>query len=148
MNEIYNSLTKSFIENSTISMFFKLSVEHNSIKLQDAILKVREVTNLPVFKKTYIPIIISNNDIYLIITNGELNIICSHKYYDAESIFIILNYIDLAYRDYKIDIEQFNVIPTFNMILNSTCFVPYCKASDEIYILKTETIIDWFQQKK
>lgn len=147
MNEIYNSLVKSYVENSTISMFFKLSVIHNSIKLQDAILKVREVTNIPVLYKSYIPNIILNNDVYLIITNNELNIICSHKYYDADSIFMILNYIDLAYLDISISKYPFSDIPTINITLNSKCFMPYCKASDEISILKTEPIIEWFQQK-
>jgi hypothetical protein len=148
MNEIYNSLVKSYVENSTISMFFKLSVIHNSIKLKDAILKVREVTNIPVWYKSYIPFVIFRNDIYFIITNNELNIVCSHKYYDTDSIFMILNYIDLAYLDIKIYKDPLNDIPTFNMTLNSTSFMPYCKAeSDEIYISKTEPIIEWFQQK-
>jgi hypothetical protein len=149
MNEIYNSVSKELIKNSTISMFFKLSVLHNSIILQDAILKVREATNIPVWYKSYIPVVIFSNDIYFIITNNELNIICCHKYYDADSIFMILNYIDLAYLDIEIYKSPLNDITTSNITLNSTCFMPYCKAeSEEIYISKTEPIIEWFQQKK
>jgi hypothetical protein len=90
---------------SNIDYTFSLDSMFDINTFKNSVEKISTLIDIPIYIKNIDDIVVVLNiEIYIIISNGVLQIICSHIYYDASSIFTILNLIDTLYNEKEITI--------------------------------------------
>jgi hypothetical protein len=100
-----NTLTDFINHFTNIEFTFSLNDEFDMNNFKNSVEKISSLLDIPIHIKNIDDIIIVFNvEIYFIISNNNLLITCSHIYYDASSIFTILNLIDSVYNKKEITI--------------------------------------------
>jgi hypothetical protein len=100
MDSIINIFTKTVNNLTTLRLSFYLDDTFDLNKFSKSIEEVSEQISIPI-KIAHINeiILLLNYEIYICINDKIMALKCSHKHYDAESIYIILNEIDNKYKN-------------------------------------------------
>jgi hypothetical protein len=101
INNILNNIVINIIENITyIELIFQLDESFDLNNFSRSIEIFNKKYNLPIkLIKKYEEFIIYNFEIYICISDKLMSVNCSHKYYDATSIYKIFNLIDNEYKN-------------------------------------------------
>jgi hypothetical protein len=132
------------ISSKTIEYMFHLNKELNIEKFKNSLDTVSKKLNIPIiFKEIDEPFYYMSTEIYIIIFNKKLGYYCSHKYYDASSLFTVLNFIDDAYNDRIIDPNDIHIDPIITENKNpfDVVSLPFLASQFKNHLLRKEMFL-------